>query len=136
MTNQYQCEMEVRDSELDSQGIVHSSRYIVYMEHCRHKHLKSLGLDFFKFTSEGSYLVLVNCQAAYKTPLKSGDSFIVTSNYELKNRVKIIARQKILRSHDEKLIATGEFAITGVDQKTNRIVLPDSLLSTLFSEQG
>ncbi len=133
MTNPYQCEMEVRDSELDSQGIVHNSRYLVYMEHCRHKHLKSLGLDFFTFTSEGSHLVLANCQIHFKKPLRSGDRFIVTSDFSLKSRVKITAYQKILRLDDNCLMATGEFTVTGVNQKTGKIKLPNELLSVLFS---
>lgn len=73
----YIWESEVRDNEIDVQGIVNNANYFIYMQHARHKHLKSLGLNFEQMHRDGFDLVLVHTEITFKAPLKSGDEFIV-----------------------------------------------------------
>ena len=42
----FEIELQVRDYECDIQGIVNNAVYQNYLEHCRHKFLNSVGLDF------------------------------------------------------------------------------------------
>ena len=46
MEKRFELEMEVRDYECDIQGIVNNANYLHYMEHTRHKFIKTIGLDF------------------------------------------------------------------------------------------
>lgn len=43
---QYKLDFEVRDYECDMSNIVNNSVYLNYLEHTRHKFLKSMGIDF------------------------------------------------------------------------------------------
>ena len=83
----YSLKSEVRDSELDLQGIVNNGNYFVYMEHTRHKHLKSLGLDFKELHDQGYDLVLSEMQMKFKASLTSGDVFITSSQMEKKEEL-------------------------------------------------
>ena len=132
MTQQlYQWKSEVKDSELDIQGIVNNSVYSVYMEHCRHKLLKSLGLDFTELHKEGYDLVARDCTIRFTHPLVSGDEFTVTTEFEFANKVKILAHHKILREPDKKLIAKATYTIIGIDRNTNKLRLPEKLIALL-----
>lgn len=128
-------ESEVKDSELDIQGIVNNAVYFVYLEHCRHKHLKSLGLDFIHIHRQGIDLVVRDCSLKFTSSLTTGDHFIVTSQWNMINRAKLIINQEILRKHDYKIVVTATFTITGVNRTTSKIALPETMVQ-LFNVQS
>jgi acyl-CoA thioester hydrolase len=130
--NIFKHKAEVRDSELDLQGIVNNSNYFVYMEHARHKHLKDLGLDFKKLHDEGYDLVLSEVQMKFKAPLVSGDDFITSSQMEKKGRVRVLVKQTITRESDNQIINEAVFTITCVNNKTGKIDMPEWILDKLF----
>ena len=66
-------EMEVRDYELDSEGIVNNAIYLHYLEHTRHAFVKREGIPFGSLTREGLVPVVRRMEIDYKTPLSSGD---------------------------------------------------------------
>ena len=68
--------MEVRDYECDIQGIVNNANYLHYLEHTRHKFIKTLGLDFAALHDIGIDVVVARMSLQYKIPLRSGDTFI------------------------------------------------------------
>ena len=129
---------EVRDSELDLQGIVNNSNYFVYFEHARHKALKSLGLDFKEFHDSGSDMVVSKVTIKFKFSLQSGDSYKVTSEFIVKSPVRILVKQKIFNINhklnnvlNSNLTTEAEFIITGVNNKTGKIEIPDLLLDKI-----
>lgn len=128
----YHWESEVRDSELDLQGIVNNSVYYLYMEHCRHKHTKELGADFAKLHELGLDLVIRHSELTYFASLKSGDEFIVTSSIKL-NKIRIIFTQEVIRKSDGKVVTTGVFTIVGIDRNKGKIIQPE-VIQELFSQ--
>ena len=130
--NIFKQKAEVRDSELDLQGIVNNGNYFVYMEHARHKHLKSLDLDFKKLHDAGYDLVLSEVQMKFKAPLVSGDDFITSSQMEKKGRVRVLVKQSITRESDNQIINEAVFTITCVNNKTGKIDMPEWILDKLF----
>jgi len=54
-------EMEVRDNELDAQGIVNNANYMIYLSHARHKHGELLGINHTNFACKGLNLVITSC---------------------------------------------------------------------------
>jgi len=126
---------EVRDSELDLQGIVNNSNYFVYLEHSRHKALKSLGIDFKALHDSGVDLVVSKVTIKFKNSLKSGDNYKITSEFFIISPVRVIVKQKIFNINNNSnnilnnsLNTEAEFIITGVNNKTGKIEIPDLLL--------
>ena len=99
-------EMKVRDYECDLQGIVNNANYQHFMEHSRHELLDSLGVNFGKFHEDGIDAMVAKITIEYKTPLRSGDKFVVGINPERKGP-KIIFYQDIYRLSDGKLCTKG-----------------------------
>ena len=99
-------EMKVRDYECDLQGIVNNANYQHYMEHSRHELLDYLGVNFGKLHEDGIDAMVAKITIEYKTPLRSGDKFVVGINLERKGP-KIIFYQDIYRLSDEKLCTKG-----------------------------
>src|SRR5512143_2133362 len=100
-------EMAVRDYECDLQGVVNNAVYQNYLEHARHEYLKSIGVDFAGLASRGINLVVVRVELDYKTPLKSGDRFVVAVRPERVSPVRIAFRQEIRRLSDLKPVLNG-----------------------------
>ena len=73
----YELELQVRDYECDLQGIVNNAVYQNYLEHCRHKFLNFVGLDFAELHKDGIDAVVIRAEIDYKFPLRPGDDFFV-----------------------------------------------------------
>lgn len=99
----YSLELRVRDYECDLQGIVNNANYQHYLEHTRHEYIKTLGLDFSELHAQGIDFVVARLEMAFKTPLKSGDDFVVTASMK-KEGIRWIFNQDIMRLPDHKLV--------------------------------
>jgi acyl-CoA thioester hydrolase len=99
----YSLDFKVRDYECDLQGIVNNANYQHYLEHARHEYIKTLGLDFADLHTQGIDFVVAKIEMAFKTPLKSGDSFAVTVSMK-KDGIRWIFIQDIIRTPDQRII--------------------------------
>ena len=129
----FEIEMQVRDYECDIQGIVNNSVYQNYLEHCRHKFLQSIGLDFAQLHNEGIDAVVIRAEIDYKFPLRPGDDFLVRLKMSRQGNLRLIFDQKIIRKNDGKVIVLGK--ISGVLTKNNRPVSSEILLD-YFTRAG
>ena len=124
-------EMEVRDNELDAQGIVNNANYMIYLSHARHKHGEKLGIHHTDFAKQGLNLVLTSCSLKFRQSLSANDKFTVSS--------EIIAgelpyhwshRQEIKRMHDNKIILKAIFNVTCVNTVTTddqKLFIPETI---------
>ncbi len=122
----FEIELQVRDYECDIQGIVNNAVYQNYLEHCRHKFLNYVGLDFVQLHNDGIDAVVIRAELDYKFPLRPGDDFIVCLKIGKQGRLRIIFDQQIIRKADEKLIVKAR--ITAVLTKNNRPISPNILV--------
>jgi len=99
----YSLEFRVRDYECDLQGIVNNANYQHFLEHARHEYIKTLGVDFSELHAQGIDFVVARIEMAFKTPLKSGDDFIVTVAMK-KEGIRWIFLQNIFRLSDQKMV--------------------------------
>lgn len=129
----FQIELEVRDYECDIQGIVNNSVYQNYLEHCRHKFLHYVGLDFAKLHTEGIDAVVIKAELEYKFPLRPGDTFFVQLKMAKQGRLRVLFQQEVIRKSDEKLMVKG--LITSVLTRKGR-PLPSDTLVDKFTEAG
>ena len=129
----FEIELQVRDYECDIQGIVNNAVYQNYLEHCRHKFLNYVGLDFAQLHNEGIDAVVIRAELDYKFPLRPGDDFLVRLKLGKQGKLRIIFNQQIIRKTDEKVMVNAR--ITTVLTKNNRPILP-GLLIEKFEKAG
>lgn len=129
----FELELQVRDYECDIQGIVNNAVYQNYLEHCRHKFLNSVGLDFAQLHNDGIDAVVIRAEIDYKFPLRPGDNFLVHLQIAKHGRLRVIFNQQIIRKHDEQLMVNAK--ITAVLTKNNRPI-PHKILLDKFQKAG
>ncbi len=105
-------DLEVRDYELDLQGIVNNSVYQNYLEHARHKFLQAVGIDFAAMHQEGRDPVVTRAELDYLQPLKSGDLFYVGTKLSHEGRLRHIFHQEIIRYRDEAIVCKAKITAT------------------------
>ncbi|REL38553.1 acyl-CoA thioesterase [Rhodohalobacter sp. SW132] len=115
-------EMQVRDYELDTQGVVNNSVYQNYLEHARHQFLKELGLNFNELHTNGVDAVVHKIELEYKRPLMGDDIFTVRSVIRRQGHVRYIFEQDIYRSQDNELMLKG--IVTTVFMNDGRPIRP------------
>ena len=121
----YELELEVRDYELDYQGIVNNAVYLNYLEYTRHKFLLSKGIDFCQMHNEGIDLVISRNEIDYKYSLKSSDRFVVTISTERAGNVRLVFYQEILKLPERKLCIKAK--VIGVALKNGRPIRVDDV---------
>lgn len=135
MINAHSLQIAVRDYECDLQGVVNNAVYQNYLEHARHEFLKAHHLDFAALAKAGVNLVVVRAELDYKSPLTSGDEFVVQTRLEKLSRLKLAFHQTITRLSDRKLMLAAVIVGTGVNNQ-GRPYLPDQLLPLLSKLDG
>jgi acyl-CoA thioester hydrolase len=101
--DKYSLGFRVRDYECDLQGIVNNANYQHFLEHARHEYIKTLGITFSELHDLGVDFVVARIEMAFKTPLKSGDDFIVTVSVK-KEGIRWVFQEDILRLPDHKIV--------------------------------
>lgn len=125
-TRPFIIEFHVRDYECDFQGIVNNAVYLNYLEHCRHEFAKHLGLDVVAFAKRGINLVVVRVELEYKSPLRSGDTFLVKTYAERFSRIRLAFHHTIIHRETERLILNARI-ITAAMNDQGKPFLPEEL---------
>jgi acyl-CoA thioester hydrolase len=114
---------EVRDYELDLQGIVNNSVYLNYFEHARHSYLKAVGIDWADMHEKGLDAVVYRIEIDYLSSLRSGERFEVRVRVEMKGRFRIVFVQEAVK---EDGTAASRTRVETVVTKAGRPVPPES----------
>ncbi len=128
----FRIDMEVRDYELDLQGIVNNSVYQNYIEHARHEYIKQLGVDFKVYAQKGINFVVIRAELDYKFSLTSGDKFWVGVKMEMEPPIKFAFFEDIYRVSDNKLILKGKIIGTALNSR-GRPEIPEEVKSIFSS---
>jgi acyl-CoA thioester hydrolase len=129
----YTHEMNVRDYECDMQGIVNNSVYQNYLEHVRHVYLKQVGIDFAEYARQGVNLVVVRAELDYKSPLQSGDRFVVGLNLWRESQLKFAFYQDIYRMPDMKPVVKAKIIGTALNER-GRPQIPAGFAAVLMDK--
>lgn len=130
---EFTVEFQVRDYECDFQGIVNNSIYLNYLEHCRHEFAKHLGVDVVALARQGINLVVVRAELDYKSPLRSGDFFLVNTTMERYSRIRLIFHHKVLHCETGRVIMNARI-MTAAMNSQGKPFFPDEL-QVLFRER-
>lgn len=98
--------MQVRDYEVDVEGIVNNANYLHYMEHTRHEFCRMAGLSFRAMHEQGIDPVVTKIEVAYRTSLTLGDEMISCLSIK-RHGAQFIFNQDIYR-------ADGTLAVEGI----------------------
>lgn len=128
-TYQHETEFEVRDYEIDLQGVVNNANYMHYLEHARHKFLLSKNIDFEALHKEGKDLIVTRAEMRYRSPLKSGDKFVIKSNILKKGNIQVLFEQDIFKLSENKLVLSAK--ITGACTCNGKPVIPSDVFEAL-----
>ena len=123
----FKIDLEVRDNEVDIQGVVNNANYFIYMAHARHKFLHSIGIDFAEMAKNKQNLFLVNTNLEFKRSLLPNDKFYVTCELIPEGSLRFAFEQKIFRLNDDTLIAKAINVGACIDGNTKRPYLPDQI---------
>lgn len=123
---QFTLEFHVRDYECDFQGIVNNAVYLNYLEHSRHEFAKHLGLNIVDLTKRGINLVAVRAELDYKSPLRSGDSFIIGINLERFSRIRLAFNHTIFQRETKKLVMKARIIVAAMNTR-GKPFWPDEL---------
>lgn len=120
---------EVRDYELDSQGIVNNANYLHYFEHARHVACDELGINFMACQKAGIDLTVIETQIKYHRPLQSGDHFTVETQFSLASRLKIRVDQKILSQG--QLMAHAQSIVVCLNHDNRKPCMPEEIVKKM-----
>ncbi len=129
---EHRTKFEVRDNEIDIQGVVNNANYFIYMQHSRHKYLTEvLNIDYIEMAKQNIHLFLVGANVEFKKSLLPDDKFYVTCKLSPKGKIRFLFEQEIRLVANDVLIARGENIGVCMDGNTNKPFIPEIIQKTL-----
>ena len=122
---------EVRDYELDMQGVVNNANYLHYFEHARHLYLKAQDINLAQCHADGFDFVVVDSRVQYKTPLKANDQFYIKTALTRLGKIRFTALQSLYFADTDTLVAEAQTICACIDQARKKPCMPDWLLPIL-----
>jgi acyl-CoA thioester hydrolase len=124
----FRCDLEVRDYEIDMQGIVNHSIYLNYLEYSRTLFIRKLGIDVYNMHNRGLDVMVSRLEQEYKYSLRPNDKFYILLRAKREGRVRLIFDHEIRRA-DDTLILIARATIICVNLKTSRVCVPDEFMN-------
>jgi acyl-CoA thioester hydrolase len=122
----YEVALEVRDYELDFQGIVNNANYLHYFEHARSSFARERGIDLLAMHEDGVDAVVHRAEIDYRVPLASHERFTVRCRASREGRLKLVFEESIVKEGGAES-AHGRFVVALV--KNGRpIPVPDEMV--------
>lgn len=130
----FELQVQVRYAETDAMGVVHHSRYFVWLELARIEWLRQLGLNYKEMEQQGFFIPVVQADLSYKLPVFFDDILrIILLPSEDYHRAKFTINYEIFRKQD--LIARG-FTAHAFINKQRRLIPPPDFFVKRLQEQA
>jgi acyl-CoA thioester hydrolase len=121
--------IRVRFDEVDSMGIVHHPRYLVYFEVARTQFLSDLGLPYSRLMASGTHLAVIETRTRYRLPARYEDEIVVHTRCTECGRTRIALEYEVRRGDD--LLATGYTRLAAVTPAGRARRLPPEVRGVL-----
>jgi acyl-CoA thioester hydrolase len=121
--------LRVRYAETDKMGVVYHSNFVIWFEVGRVELLRQLGFQYRQMEQQDNcHIPVVDLRVRYKAPAQYDDEIVVRT--ELKNVRSTLLHfsYEVLREGDRTLLATGETMHIIVDDKFERLPLPEKYM--------
>ena len=109
----HESRIRVRFDEVDTMGIVHHPRYLVYFEIARTEWFRALGIAYSEVMSTGTHLAVVETGVRHHRPAKYDDEIVVISRCTEVGGASMRLTYEVRRG--EELLATGFTRLGAVD---------------------
>lgn len=94
----YRMPFEVRDYEVDLQGIVNNANYFHYFEHARNVFGRERGFDLSELhEKQGMDPVVSRIEVAYRVPLRPRERFSVRVKAYREGRIRLIFEERLIK---------------------------------------
>lgn len=100
--------LTVRYAETDQMGIVHHSHYAVWFETGRTDFIRQWNFSYSDMEKQGVLLPLYELSCKFLSPAYYEDNLMVITRLQSISRVRVIFSYEVLRTADQKLLATGQ----------------------------
>lgn len=121
--------IRVRFDEVDTMGIVHHPRYLVYFEVARTRYLRDLGLPYSEMIRAGTHLAVLETATRYLRPARYDDEIDVVTRCTECGRTRVTLAYEVRRG--EELLATGSTRLGAVTPEGRATRLPASFRGVL-----
>lgn len=131
-------EHRVRTYEVDSQGIVHNSNYLRYLENGRIEYRRSFGvtLNSRGVFSDGIKVMVVHNSIDYFFPAFLDDELKIFTRIAWIKNSSFCFESMILKVNDDKPICNGKGILVHIDEKNNPVKIPDKFLEEIIQFEG
>ena len=123
--------IRVRYAETDRMGIVHHSRYLVYLEMGRTESLRQAGLTYRDLEDEGHFLVVASLSCRFRAPARYDDVITVETSVERVTQTRIEHAYRIMRDADSALILEAATTLCCVDGEGALQRIPEKILQAV-----
>ena len=127
----HQTTVRVRYAEVDRMGVLHHSRYFVYMEIARTEALRAAGLTYREIEDSGRFLVVMKASCRYHAPARYDDELVIETRIARATSTRIDHTYTITRKTDSVTVAEGETTLACVDGEGAVSRIPSEILERL-----
>ncbi len=113
-----QTEITVRYAETDQMGVVHHSRYFVWMEMARTDYIRSVGMSYSDMEKAGVMIPVTGVTCKYRQPARYDDDLVVTARITRLTPARIEFEYTITRKGGTDILAAGTSSHGFVDTAT------------------
>jgi acyl-CoA thioester hydrolase len=119
------CSLRVRFDEVDTMGIVHHPRYLVYLEIARTEWFRAAGVPYVEVIRSGTHLAVTEVGIRYLRPARYDDEILVRVRLTELGGARLRLDYEIRRGDD--LLATAFTRLGAVDTGGRAKRLPEDL---------
>ena len=117
--------LTVRFDEVDSMGVVHHPRYVIYFEIARTQYMTDLGLPYRDVMESGTHLAVIDVAVRYLRSARYQDELQVTTRCVEAGRTRVTMRYEVRRGAE--LLATGSTRLASVSPAGRPVRMPGHL---------
>ncbi len=126
----YRMPFEVRDYEVDLQGIVNNANYFHYFEHARNVFGRERGFDLSDLhDNQGIDPVVSSIEIKYRIPLRPRERFTVRVRAHREGRIRIVFEERLIKEDGSD--SASAFVVVALLKGSRPIPVDDSVASAL-----